>query len=656
MFPERLTALFLMSNFIFIFVVCVVCIWYNNSRRTRIMKLYYDRRLKDPTYYAQVGFRDTNGKATTKNVKRLGKHSELLKITDDPLSYAKEQIKILNKDTEKHSKLSVLIDFNQSLAPSNDIVSQSLLKNIGYFYLQALYQKLHISSFIKKITSDSKVTFDCDSINAFLTFSRMIDPGSKLKFTHSIHQYFDAPTIDHQHVLRFMDILYDHFFEYVEWLYKKSNNVIPRKSSVLYYDCTNFFTEIDSGDEDYEDPVTGEIITGLRQFGISKEHRTTPIVELGLFIDQDGLPVSLCIHPGNRNEQLTAIPLESEILNMTDGKPFIYCADGGLGSYNIRKFNSMGGRAFIITQSIKKLSSVLKESVFNDCDYRLLSDEKTPISLETMKTFDYSNPDNLHLYRDKAYKVVSANKTVDTGLYELEELKNGKVRKRKVKGTLHQKIIITFDRQLYEYQRNIRNRQIKRAKKLLDITDPEDIKKGPNDIKRFLKRISKDSNGEDVEVTYQLDTEKIAEEEMYDGFYAIATNVEGSAKDIISVIKNRYKIEESFRILKTNFDGRPFYHSDQKRIQTHFLICFAALLIYRLLETLIDRKGTHLTTTQIIETLKNMNVTDINKAFYSATYSDSQALQILEELFELNLAKQNYKPSDLKKKIKKLRR
>lgn len=621
------------------------------------MKLNYDRKSKDPTYFAQIGFRDKNGKPTTRNVKKFGKHSELLKITDDPLAYVKEEIRKMNEELKVgKSEVSFLIDLNKRLDPSEDIVSKKLNQNIGYFYLQALYQKLEIRKFIDSITEDRKITFDCDDINAFLTFDRILDPGSKLKFVSHLDQYFNAPSIDHQHVLRFMDLLYEHSSEYIEWLFHKSSNVIDRDTSVLYYDCTNFYGETETADEDYTDPVTGEIITGLRQFGISKENRPNPIVELGLFVDSRGIPVSMCIHPGNKSEQLTAVPLEKEILKMTGGNRFIYCADAGLGSYSIRQFNSMNGRAFVVTQSIKKLSKPLQDAVFNDFGYKLLSDGKTDVSIEHMKAFDMKAPQNLHLYNDKAFKVITADKAVDTGLYEYEQLASGKTRKKKATGNLHQNIIITFSRKLFEYQRAVRQKQIDRAKKTLTMKDPEEIKKGSNDVRRFLKRVAKDKDGNDAEVKYVLDEKKIKEEEKYDGYYAVATNLDDEAKDILAVAAQRFRIEDSFRIMKTNLDGRPYYHSDDERIRTHFLICYTALLMYRLLECMLDDQGTHVTTAQLIDTLKNMTVVEVNGLFCHAAYTDSRTLQALEKLFSLDLNCKDYLPKDLRKKVKSLRR
>jgi transposase len=610
------------------------------------MKLYYDKRLKDPTYYIQQGFR--NGKkTTTKNIKRLGKHSELLLITDNPLEYAKNEVKKMNEEYRSgRSEFIVTMDFNERIPSTDSPCSNSTSLNIGYLYLKDIYAKLNLSDFFKSVSSDRKITYDCNKICQFLTYARILDPASKYGTYDKLDTYYEKPQVEYQHMIRFLDILDRNSDKYLKHLFDNSENIIKRDTSVMYYDCTNYFFETEKPDEEIVDEVTGEIILGLRQFGISKENKTSPIVEMGLIMDSRGIPISMCIHPGNTNEQLTAVPLEKEVIKMTGNKKFIYCADAGLGSYNIRKFNDMGGRAYIVTQSVKKLGQEIKDIVFNDSNYRLLSNDDA-ITLKEMRTFDKKDANNLSLYNDFAYKVIPANTPMDTGLYEEKVYKNGRTKKVKTKGTLHQYIIVTFSRKMMEYQRTIRERQLERAKKLLRLKDPEKIKKGPNDIRRFLKNTSSDT------ANYVLDIDKIYEEEKYDGFYAVATNLDDSAKDILAVAQNRYKIEDCFRIMKTNFDARPVFLRKPERIRAHFLICYTALLIYRLMECKLDDNLTHVTTSNLIKTLRNMNVVNMDDMYYKSIYSGSQALDALERCFELQLNRKYYRPSDLNKIVKK---
>lgn len=611
------------------------------------MKLYYDKRLKDPTYYIQQGFR--NGKkTTTKNIKRLGKHSELLLITDNPLEYAKNEVKKMNEEYRSgRSEFIVTMDFNERIPSTDSPCSNSTSLNIGYLYLKDIYAKLNLSDFFKSVSSERKITYDCNKICQFLTYARILDPASKYGTYDKLDTYYEKPQVEYQHMIRFLDILDRNSDKYLKHLFDNSENIVKRDTSVMYYDCTNYFFETEKPDEEIIDEVTGEIILGLRQFGISKENKTSPIVEMGLIMDSRGIPISMCIHPGNTNEQLTAVPLEKEVIKMTGNKKFIYCADAGLGSYNIRKFNDMGGRAYIVTQSVKKLGQEIKDIVFNDSNYRLLSNDDA-ITLKEMRTFDKKDANNLSLYNDFAYKVIPANTAMDTGLYEEKVYKNGRTKKVKAKGTLHQYIIVTFSRKMMEYQRTIRERQLERAKKLLRLKDPEKIKKGPNDIRRFLKNTSSDT------ANYVLDMDKIHEEEKYDGFYAVATNLDDSAKDILAVAQNRYKIEDCFRIMKTNFDARPVFLRKPERIRAHFLICYTALLIYRLMECKLDDNLTHVTTSNLIKTLRNMNVVNMDDMYYKSIYSGSQALDALERCFELQLNRKYYRPSDLNKIVKKI--
>lgn len=617
------------------------------------MKICYDKKSKDPIYYIQQGFR--NGKkTTTKNVARIGKHSELLRITDDPLTYAKEQVERYNKEMKNNkATMEVTIDFDEKIMASKDLVSSSNQRNIGYFFLQKIYHDLGIGDFLKKATADLKITFDPDQVNRFMTYARILDPDSKLGTYDHLNRYYEQPDFGYVHMLRTMDILEKNYDHYLDHLFQQSNNIVPRDTSVCYFDCTNYYFEVETYDDDYVDEVTGEVIKGLRKYGPSKEHRTTPIVEMGLFMDSRGLPLSMCINSGSDNEQICAVPLEQKLTKMLRGKKFIYCADAGLGSINIRKFNSMGGRAFIVAQSVKKLSDTLKKAVFNDYEYRLLSTDE-PVTIEELKSFDRQKDENLPLYSDRAYKIIDANRAVDLGLYEEVPLKNGKTKKVKSKALLKQRIIITFSRKMMEYQRAVRNRQIERAKKLLHNMDPDSYKKGPHDVTRFIKRTSSSKSGEKVTDTYAINQSIIDGEEKYDGFYAVATNLEDDAKTILEISAKRYKIEDCFRLMKTNFSARPVYHQNRSRIIAHFLICYTALLIYRLLEVKLEDFGTHFTVDNIIETLKNMDVANAHDMYYLSTYNGSQICTALNAVFPLGLDKKYFQPKELNKKIKKL--
>lgn len=610
------------------------------------MKLYYDRKSKDPSYFVQLGIR--NGKkTTTKNIFKIGKYSELLAAGhSDPLAYAKKIVAEYNeKMKSEKTSLEITIDFNEKLIFSENIISESTVLNIGYIYLQQIYHDLCLKDFFKKISSNRKYLFDSNEINRFLTFDRILNPHSKLATVNSLQNYFEKPEFTHQQVLRFMDVLAENYDSYLEHLYNNSNNVVKRDTSVCYYDCTNYYFEIESADEIYYDEVTGEQLYGLRQFGPCKEHRPNPIVEMGLFMDKNGIPIHMGIFPGNTNEQKTVSPLEQKTIRMLKGNRFIYCGDAGLGSASIRILNDIGGRAFIVTQSIKKLNEELQNDIFKDEGYKLLSNDSST-TLAHMKSFDRFDDKNVDLYNDKAYKVILVDSNVDLGLFEEVQCKNGKTKMVKSKTSLSQRIIITYSRKMAEYQKNIRDKQIERAKALLS-KGVDDVRKGPNDIARFIKSDSKKM--------YYLDEERIALEEKYDGFYAIATNLlEDDVKDIIEINSQRYKIEDCFRVLKTNFNARPIYHRLDPRIIAHFMICYTALLIYRLLEVKLKEKGYHFTTNEIISSLKKMCVANVEDIYYVATHTSSYICTALNDLYNIGLNKKRYRPSELTKKIKKI--
>lgn len=632
------------------------------------MKLNYDRKSKDPTYFIQIGFR--NGKKTsTRNIARIGRHSELLaRGIADPLAYAKQKVAEANEQ-QKSGKVSMElpVDFTEKLRSSDALASSSSSLGIGYFFLQAVYHQLKLKDFFKKVTTDSKISFDPNEVNRFLTFSRILAPDSKLGTYDNLGHYFEQPSIQYQHILRTMDILYRNYDAYITHLYEQSERIVKRDTSVCYFDCTNFYFETESEDTDV-DEVTGEILKGFRRYGPSKEHRPNPLVEMGLFMDSQGIPISMCLAAGSENEQTLAIPLEEKITRMFHGRRFIYCADAGLSSLNIRLFNSLGRRAFIVTQSVKKLSAVLQEAVFNDYDYHLLSDGSA-VSIRDMKAFDRFQEGNLSLYQDRAFKLLSADRAVDTGLMETVVCKNGKKKRVSSKALLHQTIIVTFSRKMMEYQRHIRNGQIDRARSLLKSLDPETFKKGPNDVTRFIRRNPKYKEGTGAADEYVLNQERIELEEKYDGYYAVATNLqkeeaesdEEFVRSILSKNEKRYQIEDCFRVMKTNFNARPVFHQTEERITAHFLICYTALLVFRLLQARLDeycrkqkQEKIHLTAENIIRTLQNMEVTNVQDLFYLATYTDSKTLEVLNAVYDLKLDHKYYLPKEMNKKLREI--
>lgn len=307
----------------------------------------YNKNAKDPIYYVQVGIRQGK-KTTTKNIARIGKHSELLRDHSDPLAYAREYVRKLNEQKEMVD-ITLYLNFAHKLLPSDDDVSRSLVFNTGYLVLDRIYRDLNIRTVLEKMMSETRATFDLNQIVRFLVFDRILDPGSKLHTVCHLDSYYERPRFDYQHVLRGMDVLSENFDNYICHLYEASSKIIKRDTTVCYYDCTNYYSEIETADEDTVDEYTGEIIEGFRKYGLSKDHKPNPLVQMGLFMDSDGIPMSMCLTKGNEAETNTVLPLEKKLVRIIKNSDFIYCADAGLGSYDIRKFNAMGGRRFIVT-------------------------------------------------------------------------------------------------------------------------------------------------------------------------------------------------------------------------------------------------------------------------------------------------------------------
>ena len=346
----------------------------------------------------------------------------------------------------------------------------------------------------------------------------------------------------------------------------------------------------------------------IRKYGISKEHRPNPIVGMGLFMDGDGLPLSCNIYPGNQSEQKTLIPEETKIINnfKLDDTKMVLCTDAGLASDEIKKFNVKDNRGFVITQSLKKLKDEYKIQVFDKNDWRIPNDLKNVYNLE-------------NIINDESLK----EKYYDTLFYKVIQTETKSVK---------QDLIVTFSFKYFDYNRNIRNNQIERAKKSIETNNVTRKGKNQNDYRRFIDSINSTDNGEIAEnSSYSIDEDLIKEEEKYDGYYALTTNLIGDINQILKIVKGRWEIEESFRIMKSDFLARPVNLSREDRIKAHFMTCFISLFVYRLLEKKLNYK---FTTSQILETLRGMNVLEIKGDGYIPEYIRTDITDELHELFD----------------------
>lgn len=501
-----------------------------------------------------------NGKKFSKVVEKLGTVAELEKKLDgrDPIEWAQEYVRNLTKkEKENQSKITV------SYSPTKILIKdEQQLFSGAYLFLQKIYYELATDKLCRKIKTKYQFDFDLDSILSRLVYARIIYPASKLATFELSKKFIEQPKFEVHQIYRALEVIAKETDFIQAELYKASTKIINRKKGVLYYDCTNYFFEIEQEE-------------GLKKYGYSKEHRPNPIVQMGLFMDADGLPLAFSIHEGNTNEQVTLKPLEKQILADFELSKFVICTDAGLSSTENRKYNDIGGRAFITTQSIKKLKKHLKEWALNPSEWLLSGDKK-----------------------ELLYKLNEINEQ------EHEESTFYKERWIKEDG-LEQKLIVTYSVKYKNYQRSIRGRQVERAEEALKSKDKKFKKVSPNDYKRFIAKVPVTKDGEvaDKEL-YHIDTDVIKAEEVFDGFYAVCTNLEDDISSIIEINHRRWEIEECFRIMKSEFKARPVYLKRDDRIKAHFTTCFISLLIYRILEKKLEGK---FTCYNIIHQLRGMN-------------------------------------------------
>jgi transposase len=525
-----------------------------------------------------------NGIRTSKVVEHLGTRIQLERKLNgrDPVEWAEEYVDGLNRK-EKEKKLDVMVKYS----PVKPIVKgEQHTFNGGYLFLQKIYHELGLNKICKELSRKYKFTFDLDTVLSRLIYGRIIYPASKLATFQMSDKFLEQPKFEIQHVYRALEVISKEMDFIQSALYRNSVKISRRKTGILYYDCTNYFFEIEQEN-------------GLKKYGKSKEHRPNPIVQMGLFMDADGIPLAFNINSGNTNEQITLRPLEEKILSDFELSKFVVCTDAGLASENNRKFNDRAGRAFITTQSIKQLKAFLMDWSLDTDGWRLAGDDKI---------YDIAELDEKKYKKKTFYKERWINE-------------NG----------LQQKLIVTYSIKYRDYQRQIRDAQIDRALKTME-NNPSKMKQyNQNDYRRFIEKTNVTTDGEIAEKEiYNINSNLLEKEKAFDGFYAVCTNLEDDVRTIISVNHRRWEIEECFRIMKSEFKARPVYLSRDDRIKAHFTTCFISLIIYRLLEKRLDEKYTcH----EIIDGLRNMNFCQVRGEGYIPAYTRTDFTDDLHEAF-----------------------
>ena len=540
--------------------------------------------------YIYQSFRKANGKPSSRIYKKLGKYNELLqkfsgneeKMMEWARAEAAKETTLYNQQKEQIS-----VTFSQV---ARIPLEEERLFNVGYLFLQQLCSELRFDNICRNIRNRHRFTYDIHAILTDLIYARILALSSKMSSYSFCHSLLEPPKYSLQNVYRALSVMAEESDYIQEELYRNSNFVHHRNTKILYYDCTNYYFEIEEE-------------SGDKKYGKNKEHRPNPIVTMGLFMDADGIPLAFDIFPGNQNEQLTLKPLETKVIKDFDCSEFIFCSDAGLGSVKNRFLNSFGNRSYVITYSLKKMKQEDREIALNPTQFRLPGSNK----MIDLRTLDETDPEVFHTIYYKEVPLVT--------------------------GSMNETIIVTYSPKYKAYQQKIRGRQVERAMKM--IQGPGKCRRGKNqnDPARFIHKTSVTPDGEIADqALYALDEERIREEAMYDGFYAIVTNLEDDPSEIIKISKRRWEIEENFRIMKSDFEARPVYVQRDDRIKAHFLTCYISLLVYRLLE---KKLGEEFTCNQILETLREMNMTLLSKdSGYIPAYKRTKLTDALHNTFK----------------------
>ncbi len=549
------------------------------------MRVITSKSKNAESFYISKGYVNDKGVSTSVIVRKLGTLKELLPehgpTRDDVMAWAKEEarletLKYKQEQGEKQIKLTFRADRQL------DYDKQTFFRG-GYLFLQAIYYQMQINKICRKLKQKYKFKYDINAILSDLIYARILEPCSKRSSYKTALEFLERPSYQLHDVYRALDVLGAECDTIQAEVYKNSHFLGQRNDKILYYDCSNYYFEIEQED-------------GSKKYGKSKEHRPNPIIQMGLFMDGDGIPLAFSLFPGNANEQTSLKPLEKKILGEFGCQKFIYCSDAGLGAETIREYNHMGERAYIVTQSIRKLKKEEKEWALSPQGFKRVSDDK-PVDITKL-------PED------------------DKGLYYKDEPYTTK--------KLHQRLIITYSPKYALYQKSIRDKQVERAQKMLDSGNAKKNRQNPNDPARFIGKMAVTKDGEAADIQQYLDEDKIAEEAQYDGLYAVCTDLlDDEVGDILKVSEGRWQIEECFRIMKTDFSARPVYLRDENRIKAHFLICFLALTIYRYLEKKLDLKYT---CEELLDTLKAMNFAEIQEQGFIPLYRREAITDDLHEI------------------------
>lgn len=568
------------------------------------MRLKYNQTSKGRCYYI-IRSVYRNGRNTSETFEKLGYLEDIKKAHGcaDPEKWMRDYLDELNAQEASGKNRKVLVPYNPcALIPSGD--PQSF--NIGYLFLQQVYYELCLDLICSHISKRHAFQYDMNAVLSRLIYGRILFPGSKRSTYRLAKDLLEPPGFEYHQMQRALSVIASEFDSIQSELYKYSSQAVPRKTGVLYYDCTNFYFETEEED-DISNQEADEKDIAARKYAVSKQHQPSPLVQMGLFMDYSGIPLAICINRGNKNEQQTLIPLEEKILQDFELARFVVCTDAGLSSEANRKFNNFGERSFVTTVSVKTMARALQEWCLDPSGWHLEGSGET----YDIRHLEDSDEDRETNYNKTFYK---------------QKYIEGYDQERDIQ--FNQTLIVTYSIKYRDFLSHKRESQIQRALKAIENGSPSLEKKNAHDYRRFVKKKATDKKGKDIKISYSLDEDAVAAEKRFDGFYAIETNLDDDIHDILAISHGRWEIEESFRIMKDDFRSRPAYLSRNDRIKAHFMTCFIALLVYRVLE---KKTGDQFTCGEMVSTLRNMRVTRAKEIGYLPSYTRTAITDVLHE-------------------------
>ena len=586
------------------------------------------------------GYRDETGKIKHKTIKKIGYLDELEKQFDNPIEHFKNIAKEKN-----NNEITEYTIKNLNTKTINVNVNS---KNLGYIVLKKIYKELQIDNFLSNEQKKLKMKYDLNKIFELLIFSRILFPASKNETFNNKDIFFEKFDFSLKDLYRSLDYFNSFRDDILRLIWDNTKDKYNRDTSISYYDTTNYYFEISYNDEDLIDENGTILEKGYRKKGPSKEHRKTPIISMGLLMDKIGIPLSYDLFPGNESEKLQMRPA----LNSTKAKygieRTIIVADRGQNTSDNLVFiagkndddhtNHDGyvyGQSIIGADKEFKTWAISQDGFINDYVYDEdgnLVTYKERIEDENGKLLRYEEKPVIFKHKSRVYA---------------KKVKIKKDNKRKVNYTVYQKQMIYYSKQYADRQKHERENAIKKAKDLIE--NPGKYTQATSyGCTKYINNIRFDEETGEIpkglELSLKLD--KIKEEEKFDGYYSIVTSEKDlSDKEIRDIYKGLWKIEESFKITKSNLETRPVYVWTKEHIEAHFLTCFISLVIIRLLEYKTNRKYS---TRKMIDSLKKFNSTNIEHDIYLQNFSNG-IIKDFENIFDINLSRKYLTLSEIKK-------